>query len=95
MIPGHRKDVSATVTLDKKGRLVLPKKVRVGARINVNSRLVVRVRGVGEVELFDPDLMMRRAQKIGVKKLAGWREEDHEAAELLSKLGEEHADGTR
>ncbi len=78
--------MSATVTVDKKGRLVLPKTVREEARINVNSRLVARAKGEGRVELFDPDLLMKKAQEFGSGKLAGWKEEDHEATELLSKL---------
>lgn len=84
--------MSATVTLDKKGRLVLPKKVREKARIGLNRRLFARVAGEGHIELIDPDLLLRKAQEVGAKKLAGWREEDHEATELLTKLLEEHAD---
>lgn len=81
--------MSVTVTIDEKGRLILPKKVREKAGIKANTRLVAEVKGEGRIELFDPDLLMRRAQEVGSRKLAGWREEDHEAAEILSRLMKE------
>jgi len=81
--------VSETVTVDEKGRLVLPKRVREKARIRANSRLVAEAKVEGRIELLDLDLLMRRAQEIGSRKLTGWREEDHEAAELLSRLMKE------
>ena len=71
------------VSLDEKGRLVLPKKVRAEAHINVKSKLVARAAGVGRVELFDPDVLASRAQKIGMKKLAGWKEESHEVSRYM------------
>jgi hypothetical protein len=74
------------------GGPALPKKVREEAHIGVSSRLVARAKGEGQVEIFDPELLMKRAQAIGARKLAGWREEGHEATELLSKLAKEHAD---
>jgi len=78
--------VVSEVIVDRKGRLVLPKKIREEARITANTRLIVRAQGRGRIELFDPDLLMQRAQDIGARKLAGWREEDHEASKLLKKL---------
>ncbi len=75
--------MSETIFVDRKGRLVLPKKVREKARIGVNTRLVVKVSDVGRIELFDPDILLSKAQEIGAKKLTGWREEDHEVTSLL------------
>jgi AbrB family looped-hinge helix DNA binding protein len=75
--------VSETVTVDEKGRLVLPKKVREKAGIGKNTRLVARADGVGRVELTDPRVVAARAQKIGAEKLAGWKEEEHEATAYL------------
>ncbi len=69
-----------TVSVDNKGRLVLPKSVRLQAGIDVNRELVVRATGIGRVELLDPNVLMARAQQIGSKKLAGWKEIEHEAA---------------
>ncbi len=71
--------------VDSKGRLVLPKAVRAEARIEVNHELVVKVAGVGRVELLDPSVLMARAQEIGTRKLAGWKELDHEATGYLHK----------
>lgn len=83
--------MSKTVAVDKKGRLVLPKRVREEARINVNTKLVAKARGVGRVELVDPDILMSKAQEIGAKKLTGWKEDEHEAtAHLLRSLKEKN-----
>ena len=71
------------VSMDKKGRLVLPKKVRVEAHIDVERQLVARAVGVGRVELLDPEVLSAKAQEVGKKKLAGWREEEHEATDTL------------
>ncbi len=71
--------------VDSKGGLVLPKAVRAEARIEVNHELVVKVAGVGRVELLDPSVLMARAQEIGTRKLAGWKELDHEATGYLHK----------
>ncbi len=75
--------MSETVTVDKKGRLVLPKRVRVAAHINADRKLVARATGIGRVELFDPDILTAKAQEIGEKRLAGWKEEEHEATRYL------------
>ncbi len=74
-----------TVSVDNKGRLVLPKRVRVQAGIAVNRELVVRATGVGRVELLDPNVLMARAQEIGSKKLTGWKEINHETAPYIQR----------
>ena len=78
--------MSETVTLDEKGRLVLPKKIREQAGITANKTLVVRASGIGLVELSDPDLLASKAREIGSKKLKGWKEEDHEASSYLTRM---------
>jgi bifunctional DNA-binding transcriptional regulator/antitoxin component of YhaV-PrlF toxin-antitoxin module len=78
--------MSESVTMDEKGRLVLPKRVRESARISPNTKLVAVARGVGVVELYDLALSIAKAQEIGAKKLAGWREEDHETDALVFEL---------
>jgi bifunctional DNA-binding transcriptional regulator/antitoxin component of YhaV-PrlF toxin-antitoxin module len=77
--------MSEAVSIDKKGRLVLPKRVRVEAHIDVDRQLIARAIGVGRVELLDPEVLSAKAQDIGRKKLAGWKEENHEATEHLYK----------
>ncbi len=69
--------------MDRKGRLVLPKKVRAEAHIDVDRKLVARATGIGRVELFDPEILSAKAQEIGRRKLAGWREGEHEATQYL------------
>jgi len=75
--------MSEVVSMDEKGRLVLPKKVRAEARIEVQSKLVVRAVGIGRVELLAPEILLSKAQKIGAKKLAGWKEENHEVTRYI------------
>ena len=77
--------MSEIVSLDEKGRLVLPKKIRTEAHISLQSKLVARAAGVGRVELFDPEVLASKAQKIGMKKLAGWKEESHEVSRYMSE----------
>jgi len=74
-----------TVSVDGKGRLVLPKSIRIEAEIEVNHDLVAKAIGPGIVELFDPDILMARAQDIGARKLASWKESDHEASAYVQK----------
>jgi bifunctional DNA-binding transcriptional regulator/antitoxin component of YhaV-PrlF toxin-antitoxin module len=76
--------VSETVSVDKKGRLVLPKRIRAKAQIGVEKKLVARATGIGRVELIDPEILSAKAREIGAKKLAGWVEEEHEATKYLS-----------
>lgn len=79
--------MSESVSIDEKGRLVLPKKVREEAGIALGSKLLVRASGTGRVELSDPKVLTQQAQRIGRKKLSGWREEEHEATSyLLGKM---------
>jgi bifunctional DNA-binding transcriptional regulator/antitoxin component of YhaV-PrlF toxin-antitoxin module len=78
--------VSEIVSIDKKGRLVLPKKVRTEAGINLEKRLVARATGIGRVELFDPEILEAEAQEIGKKKLYGWSEENHQATKYVEEL---------
>ena len=75
--------MSETVSIDEKGRLVLPKRVRQEAHIGVRTKLVARASGVGRVELSDPKVLTAQAQDVGAKKLAGWKEEDHKATSYL------------
>ncbi|MGI0081536.1 MAG: hypothetical protein ACRECH_18195 [Nitrososphaerales archaeon] len=75
--------MNETVSVDAKGRLLLPKRVRERARISVNSKLVAKVNGVGRIELSDPKVVTAQAQAIGARKLAGWKEEQHQATVYL------------
>ncbi len=87
--------MAETVKLDKKGRLVVPKKIREETRIRIDTTLIARAKGEGQIELIDPSILLKKARAIGGKKLAGWREDVHEATKLLAKLAKErHNDET-
>lgn len=75
--------MSEVVSVDDKGRLVLPKKIRQQARIGRGTKLIARASGVGRVELTDPRVLAALAQDIGAKKLTGWKEGDHETTRYL------------
>ena len=75
--------MSETASVDEKGRLVLPKKIREEAGIVPRSTLLVRISGAGRIELSNPDVLTQEAQRIGKKKLSGWREDEHEATSYL------------
>lgn len=78
--------LSETATIDKKGRLLIPKRVRDIAKISPPIQAVVTVRGLGRIELIAVDAGMKKGREIARKKLAGWREEDHEADKIASQL---------
>lgn len=73
--------MSEPVGIDEKGRLILPKKIREGARIEVPGVLIALAKGDGRV-----DSEMRNAKEIARRKLKGWREEDHEATRIAMAL---------
>lgn len=83
--------MSETVSVDEKGRLVLPKKIREEAGIALKSELLVRASGTGRIELSDPKVLTEQAQSIGRKKLSGWSEEEHEATSYLLRLTKKKA----
>lgn len=78
--------MSEPVGIDEKGRLILPKKIREGARIEVPGVLIALAKGDGRVELVRVDPEMRSAKDIARRKLKGWREEDHEATRIAMAL---------
>ena len=75
-----------SVTIDKKGRLVLPKESRRRAGLSQNSRLIVEVKGPGIIQLRDYDTLLKEVQKVASKKLTGWKEEEHKEEKLLGRL---------
>ncbi|MDG7012315.1 MAG: division/cell wall cluster transcriptional repressor MraZ [Nitrososphaerota archaeon] len=77
--------MSETVSMDDKGRLVLPKRIREAAGITPGAVLVARASGAGSVELSDPEVFKARAREIGARKLSGWNEESHEATAYLTE----------
>ena len=75
-----------SVSIDKKGRLVLPKESRQRAGISEKSRLVVEVKGPGIIQLRDYDALLQEVHKVASKKLKGWKEEEHKEEKLLTRI---------
>lgn len=82
----QKASVSETVTVDNKGRMVLPKSVREKAGIKLHARLLAEVKGPGVVELRDSTVLIRKVREVATKKLTGWKEEEHREDKLLKEL---------
>ena len=78
--------MSDSISMDEKGRIVLPKNLRMAAGVQAPSLLVATVKGEGRIELVAVDAEMSRARHIAKRKLSGWREEDHEASKLAVRM---------
>jgi bifunctional DNA-binding transcriptional regulator/antitoxin component of YhaV-PrlF toxin-antitoxin module len=78
-----------TVEIDRKGRVLIPKDVRVQSGIMTPGQLVLTVEGLGKISLESTETNLKRAQEIGRKKLSSWREETHEEDRLALRLTRE------
>ena len=78
--------MSKSVSMDKKGRIVIPKDIRDAAKIKVPAKLLAIAKDKGKIELIIVDAKMNTAKAIAKRKFAGWKEEDHEADSLALKL---------
>lgn len=75
-----------SVTIDEKGRILLPSDARRKAGIRPKAKLLVEVRGAGVIELKDYDLLTQEVRKVAAKKLTGWKEDEHKEEKLLMRL---------
>jgi len=71
--------------VDDRGRIVIPAEARRRAGLRAGSRVVVRVKGGGVVEIVPLDRLLEEVAAIFEEKLKGWREEEHEASRLLKE----------
>ncbi len=78
--------MSKSLSMDEKGRIVIPKDVRDAAQIKVPAKLLAIARDKGRIELVIVDPSMKKAKAIATRKFAGWREKEHEADKLVLKL---------
>jgi len=74
------------LSVDEKGRLVIPKKIREAAGLEAPGQLLLVMLRRGRIELVRVDPEMKSAKEIAKMKFKGWREEDHEAERLASRL---------
>ncbi|ABM81267.1 AbrB/MazE/SpoVT family DNA-binding domain-containing protein [Hyperthermus butylicus] len=80
------------VRLDSRGRLLVPREVRDAVGLREGSRLLVRVRSDGVIELVPLDKLYERVAEAFRRKMKGWREENHEATRLLEEMMKRGAD---
>ena len=74
------------VAVDDRGRVLIPREVRRRLGIRGKSRMLLRVRGDGVIELIPLDKLFREVSEIFERRFRDWREEDHEATRLLKSL---------
>jgi len=74
--------------VDDRGRIVVPAEVRRRAGLRAGSRVVVRVKSGGVVEIIPLDRLLEEVAAIFEEKLKSWREEEHEASRFLEELVE-------
>lgn len=74
--------MGVVVTVDKKGRIVLPKKIRESVEIRTPGKVLILSRGK-RIEIVPVDARLLRARKIASRKLKDWKEEEHRGEKLL------------
>jgi len=74
------------VSIDERGRVLIPGEVRRRVGLKGRSRVLVRVREDGVIELIPLEKLFSEASKIFEEKFRGWREEEHEASRILEDL---------
>jgi AbrB family looped-hinge helix DNA binding protein len=75
--------MATVVTIDQKGRMVIPKRLREKANIQVPEKLVMVPKEEGCIEIVQVEEDLKRAKRIAAQKLRGWREEAHHGEHLL------------
>lgn len=74
------------VSIDERGRVLIPGEVRRRVGLRGRSRVLVRVREDGVIELIPLEKLFSEVSKIFEEKFRGWREEEHEASRILEDL---------
>ncbi len=75
--------MATVVTIDHKGRTVIPKCLREKANIQVPGKLVMVPKEEGCIEIVQVEEDLEQAKRIAAQKLKGWREEAHHGEHLL------------
>ncbi len=75
--------MAKVVNLDKKGRIIIPKKIRERAKIRAPAKLLVLTKAPGHIEVVMVSEDLETSAKIASRKLKGWKEEEHKGEELL------------
>jgi AbrB family looped-hinge helix DNA binding protein len=96
LLSAHRscmwESMSYVVTIDDRGRILLPADVRRKLGLRKGSKLILRVAEGGRLEAVPLERELERVAEVFRRRFAGWREEDHEAtAVLFGVVGESGA----
>jgi len=78
--------VERVVILDKRGRVLIPVEVRRKLGIRGRSKLLLRVRDDGVIELIPLNKLYADVSRLFEVKFRGWCEESHEASRILEEL---------
>jgi len=74
------------VSIDERGRIVLPAEVRRRLGLKSKRKVLIRVRDDGVIELIIMDKIYNDIARVFEEKFKNWREEDHEASKLLLRV---------
>ena len=74
------------VTLDERGRIVLPVEVRRRFGVKGRRKVLLRVREDNVIELAILNKLYDSVVEAFENRFKNWKEEDHEASKLLSEI---------
>ncbi|OYT30647.1 MAG: AbrB family transcriptional regulator [Thermofilum sp. ex4484_79] len=74
------------VTLDERGRIVIPIEVRKRLGIRGKRKVLLRIREDNVIELIILNKLYDSVVKVFESKFKDWKEKDHEASKLLSEM---------
>lgn len=78
--------MEVVVSIDERGRILLPKALRRKLDVRAGSKLLLRARDDGVIELIPLDRLVREVSRAFESKFRDWREDLHEASKLLESL---------
>lgn len=78
--------MAKVVNLDKKGRMIIPRKIMEKAKIKAPAKLLVLTKTPGHIEIVSVSEDLETSTKIASRKLKGWKEEEHRGEELLKGM---------
>jgi len=78
--------MSYVVVVDDRGRILLPVGVRKRLGLKRGSKLVLRILEDGSLEAVPLEKELEKVADAFKRKLAGWKEEEHEATATLLKM---------
>ncbi|RLE89767.1 MAG: AbrB family transcriptional regulator [Thermoprotei archaeon] len=74
------------VSIDERGRILLPSELRRRLGFRKGDKVVIKVRDEGVIELYLLSRLYSKVSSVFEEKFKNWREVDHEASKLLFKM---------